>query len=198
VTTVRRATAADRDAVLATILAAFHDDPAWDFLTGDDRGRVAPLFAGAVFDSRVERGTVWTTDDVRAVALWEWRDVGMTPHDGDPVWSAYREAVGEDVWHRLEAYEKALDTTRPVPPYWYLGVLATDPASQGRGLATAVIAPVLEMADHDHLDCWLETSKPGNLTFYERRGFGLRLPVEVPAGPPTWWCRRAPSLRRPI
>jgi GNAT superfamily N-acetyltransferase len=184
--------------VIATISAAFHDDPAWDFLTAGERERITPLFAGAVFDSRVGLGSIWTTDDCRAVALWEWRAVGSTPHDGDPVWARYREDAGETAWHHLEAYEKALDTMRPAPPYWYLGVLATHPDAQGRGLATAVISPVLEMADHDHLDCWLETSKTGNLGFYERRGFTLRLPVEVPAGPPTWWCRRAPGVRRAL
>jgi GNAT superfamily N-acetyltransferase len=198
VTSVRRAVPADRDAVLATIVAAFHDDPAWDFLTAGDRGRVAPLFAGAVFDSRVDRGSVWTTDDCRAVALWEWRDADTVPHDGDAIWAAYREAAGEDAWHRLEVYEKALDSMRPAPPYWYLGVLATHPDAQGRGLATAVVAPVLEIADHDHIDCWLETSKTTNLGFYERRGFCQRLPVEVPDGPPTWWCRRAPAQRRAL
>ena len=198
VTPVRRAVAGDRDAVLATVLAAFHDDPAWDYLTAGERERVSPLFAGALFDSRVDRGWIWTADDCRAVALWEWRDAESVPHDDDAVWAAYREQAGEHAWHRLEAYEKALDAMRPAAPYWYLGVLATHPDVQGRGLATAVVAPVLEMADHDHLDCWLETSKTTNLGFYERRGFSMRLPVEVPDGPPTWWCRRAPAERRAL
>lgn len=192
-TPVRRATASDRDTVVATLLAAFHDDPAWDYITCGRRDSVAPLFAATLFDSRVARGTVWVADEGRAAALWEWRDVGSGPHDDDAAWSRYREQAGEDAWYRLEAYEKALDAMRPTPPYWYLGVLGTHPDAQGRGLATAVIAPVLELADHEHLDCWLETSKPDNLGFYERRGFSHRLEVEVPDGPPTWWCRRAPD-----
>lgn len=78
----------------------------------------------------------------------------------------------------------------PLPPYWYLGVLATHPTAQRRGLAQAVIAPALALADAEGLDCWLETSKPANTGFYERRGFTERIEVAVPAGPLTWWMRR--------
>jgi GNAT superfamily N-acetyltransferase len=190
---VRRATRADRDAVLATVLAAFRDDPAWHFITGGDPERISPHFAAALFDGRVDKGTVWITPDAASVAMWAWKGDDAAP---DPqahiAWSAYRAAVGPETFAHLEAYDAALDLARPAPAYWYLGVLATHPARHGAGLASAVIRPVLELADRDRLDCWLETSTTGNRNFYERRGFTESIDVVVPDGPPTWWMRRPP------
>ena len=67
---------------------------------------------------------------------------------------------------------------------------ALSPTHQGRGLATAVLAPGLATADAEGWDAWLETSKPGNKAFYAGRGFTDVRPVEIPDGPATWWIRR--------
>jgi GNAT superfamily N-acetyltransferase len=98
---------------------------------------------------------------------------------------------------RIHGYDAALAAVGPERPYWYLGVLGTHPSAQGRGYAQAVMAPVFTIADGEGLDCWLETSKPRNTDFYERRGFVERIAVDIPdGGPPTWWMRRpAPGSR---
>lgn len=83
-------------------------------------------------------------------------------------------------------------TSAPQGPYWYLGVLATHPSAQGTGLATAVLQPVIAVADAAGLDCWLETSVPGNTEFYERRGFTERVQVDADGLATTWWMRRPP------
>ncbi len=97
-------------------------------------------------------------------------------------------------------YEAALDAVGPVRPYWYLGVLATHPDHQGRGLATTVLRPGLAAADAEGWDCWLETSTPANKAFYAGRGFTGSVAVDIPGGPPTWWLRRPgrlPETARP-
>jgi len=109
------------------------------------------------------------------------------------IWAAYRAEAGAPAWQRLTEYDHAVDAVRPATPHWYLGVLATRPDRQGEGLATAVMAPVLERADADGIDCFLETSRPGNRAFYERRGFTDVADVPMVSGPPTWWLRRAPA-----
>ena len=193
-TVVRRALREDEDAVVATVVAAFAHDPAWQHIVGHQHELASPHFARALFRSRVGNGTVWVTDDVTAVAMWERRDAAAPVHEQlEDVWAAYRAAVGEALWERLEEWEAALDASRPTPPYWYLGVLATHPDHARRGLASAVMVPVMEIADREHLDCWLETSSVVNLTFYDRRGFSQRLPVDVDGGPQTWWLRRPPA-----
>ena len=188
---VRRATPEDRDAVVATVVAAFHDDPAWEFITHGEIGRLSPYFAGALFDGRVGAGTVWVSDDCRAVAMWDDRTRAHAEDLYPPsIWERYREVAGEDAWNALQRYDGALHVHEPAEPFWYLGVLATHPSAQGTGLATAVLQPVLAQADAAGVDAWLETSKPGNTEFYARRGFIERIEVEIDGGPTTWWMRR--------
>ncbi len=172
---------------------AFADDPAWAYLVGDDYARLAPLFAAALFDTRVGRGEVWVTDAVEAVAMWESpsSDPDALEH-ARGIWREYTTQVGSAAARRLDAYNRAVKDAAADGDYWYLGVLATSPESQGRGLATAVIQPVLQLADEARLDCCLETSTAGNREFYRRRGFTEATPVEIPDGPPTWWLTRRP------
>ena len=178
--------------MVSTVTAAFAEDPAWAFLMGEEYERLAPEFVGALFDLRAPDGNVWVSDDLATVAMWE------SPSGDDDeqrtrtkkAWARYVSLAGEEAHERLVAYKTALAAVCPADPYWYLGVLATHPARQGEGLATAVLTPVLGEADRDGLACCLETSTETNRRFYERRGFIEPTAVELPAGPPTWWLHR--------
>ena len=181
------------------VAAAFAHDPAWTFLLGTDYDRLAPRFAGVLFDTRVGSGSVWVTSDRAAVAMWE-EPVGPGQEsvpavdalgaDHRELWKAYRTVAGEPAWERLCEYERAIDVARPATPYRYLGVLATRPDRQGEGLATAVMAPEIERADRAGVDCCLETSTTRNRQFYERRGFTEAVDLHIASGPPTWWLTR--------
>jgi GNAT superfamily N-acetyltransferase len=191
---VRQGEPDDREAVVVTVTAAFANDPAWSFLLEDAYDRLAPEFAGALFDTRVNSEGVWVTSDLAAVAMWEQMGGDRPPAVGsEQIWKGFRAAAGESAWTRLTEYERAVDVARPTSPYWYLGVLATRPDRLREGLATAVMTPVLERADREGLDCCLETSTAANLRFYEGRGFIDTTAVHIMSGPPTWWLRRAPQ-----
>lgn len=188
-TTVRLGTLADLDAVVDTVARAFVGDPAWDFMFEPGDGAGTRAFATLLYVGRVRRGTVWITDDASAVAMWDRVD-GSTHGGMDDLWQDFRTAAGPEAVARVEAYDAAVKSLQPPAPFWYLGVLATHPDHQGRGLATAVLAPGLAEADTAGWDAWLETSKPANKSFYAGRGFTEVHPVEIPDGPPTWWIRR--------
>lgn len=186
---VRLARPADRDAVLTTIVAAFATDPCWTFLLGADYPRLAPLFAGALFDQRVGDETVWMRPDAGSVALWD-RPGASEDHGREGHWAAFHRAAGPGPTARLAAYDSALAAAAPAAAFWYLGVLATHPDRWGGGLATAVIGPGIARADEDGLACCLETSTVSNRDFYQRRGFTQSAPVPFEGGPPTWWMTR--------
>jgi len=190
---VRQAVPADREGVVGTIAAAFVSDPAWTFIAGRGDAVVSELFAGALFDLRVVDGGVWITDDLTAASMWE--EPGGTSLSTDmsaAVWTRFREQVGEGVWERLALYDRAVEAAMPPEEFWYLGTLATRPDRQGRGLARAVTAPALAIADAAGLPACLETSNPGNKAVYRRLGFEHTADVEVPDGPATWWLTRQP------
>jgi hypothetical protein len=190
VTTVRLAGPADRDQLVRTVAGAFSNDPAWAYLCAGDYERIAPLFAGALFDVRVGGGTVWMTEDAAAVSMWDAPDA-----DGDheELWRSYRQEAGEPAWQRLSLYDAALRACQPAEPFWYLGVLASDATRRREGLATAVMGPGLMNADRDGLKACLETSTPENKRFYANRGFAAPIELDVGGGPTTWWLTRQPA-----
>jgi GNAT superfamily N-acetyltransferase len=194
--TVRRAESHERPAVVASVTAAFAKDPAWAFILNAEYERLAPHFAGALFDLRMAAGAVWVTDDLAATAMWDPpKSAERTAEVASRVWAGYREIAGEDAAGRLARYNAAVARATPREPHWYLGVLATHPSSQGKGLARAVMAPTLAQADQHGIACCLETSTAGNRRFYERRGFTQATEITLPDGPPTWWLRRSPPPR---
>ncbi len=88
--------------VLTTIVAAFADDPCWTYLLGSDYPRLAPLFAGALFDQRVGDGTVWMVADAGSVALWD-RPGAAEDHGREGHWAAFDRAAGPGPRARLAA-----------------------------------------------------------------------------------------------
>jgi GNAT superfamily N-acetyltransferase len=190
---VRQASADDREATVATVAAAFVRDPAWAFLLGEGYERLAPRFAGALFDLRVISGGVWIAGNCLAVAMWDAPGGAGSSVRAQAVWDEYAALAGNEVHERLVHYNQAVGAASPEESYWYLGVLATHPDHRCRGLASAVLAPTLAKADRDDLACCLETSTESNRSFYEARGFTEATEVVLEGGPPTWWLRRPPA-----
>ena len=187
---VRRAGRADGAAVAATVGVAFEADPAWRWLFADRYDELAPAYAAALFDRRVDAGTVWVTVDVASVAMWVAPREAGRPGAVDRAWAAFLTRAGPEAAGRVEAYDRAIHRMWPSEPFWYLGVLATRPERRRTGLADAVLAPALAEADRDRRPCALETSTDANRAFYRRRGFTEERPLVLAAGPPTWWLER--------
>ncbi len=72
----------------------------------------------------------------------------------------------------IDVIVKARSTVIP-SPHAYLFLLATDPASQKGGHATALMQRFLERLDESGNACYLETSEQENVGFYQRFGFEL-------------------------
>ena len=190
----RRADADDRDAVVATLTRAFADDPLvrWFFPDPERYEARAAAFFGYLFDIRVEHGEVTLAEHGTAAALWTPPGgVTMTQDEQDERWTAQVEpGAGPGEMSRLEAFDDAVHGMTPDEPHWYLGVLATDPAHRGRGLARAVLDPILERADREAIPTLLETGTAGNLPFYARFGFAELARTVLPDGPTVWVLRR--------
>jgi GNAT superfamily N-acetyltransferase len=64
-----------------------------------------------------------------------------------------------------------VDEHPPPEPCWYLAFTGVDPAAQGHGIGSAMLAAVLERADREGFPAYLEASCPENQRLYERHGF---------------------------
>jgi GNAT superfamily N-acetyltransferase len=79
----------------------------------------------------------------------------------------------------------AIEEDRPEVPYYYLALLGTDPDHQGRGLGSAVLAPVLARCDREGALAVLDTAVERNVGFYGGHGFIRTRTLQMPRGGPS-------------
>ena len=191
------ATVADRPAVVATIVAAFANDPAFRFFFPDEAtfDQHAAAFAGYLFDRRVRQGTVWIAAGGAVAALWD------APKPADPsapaeVAEASRLDLPAAELARIRAYDAAVEAALPTYPHWYLGILATRPDHAGRGLGRRLMAHGVARAHADGLPAVLETMNPSNVDLYVRAGWQVYGETTAPDVPRTWVLVNPPALAR--
>lgn len=192
---VRRATRADLDAIVRTLVASHHGYTWERWMLPDESTRAATLEAIYRIDLDVvglPHGDVWVSDDVTAVAVWTPVGIALDPDDQDRL-TTVDDLLGERAGPIADV-DRAL---RPPhgPVDWYLATMGTTPDLQGRGLGSAVLAPKLADLDRRGHVARLDTSDPGNVRFYERHGFSVirhvtDLPHDAPA---TWTMERRPA-----
>jgi ribosomal protein S18 acetylase RimI-like enzyme len=182
-------------AVLTAILArAFDDDPIqrWVFPSARARNHYGGEFFRWSLWRCAHQHVSWTTDDLAGAALW------MLPDEWQVTASQLVRLVrwaGRGVRWRGPLVMWGLTTVErhhPEDRHLYLTVLGVDPARQGSGIGSALLAPGLELCDRDGLPAYLETGKERNLAFYSRHGFRVTGRLRLPAGPPVWLMRREP------
>ena len=192
---IRPARHEDVRPLAAALARAFHDDPVTGWVYASERRRAH--WSSRFFRWQLERlmpqELSWTTESRDGAALWalpgRWREDA-------------RESMGllavtlPGVLPRLPRVLKGLgqvEARHPVKRHLYLAVLGVDPARQGEGMGSELIAPGLALCDREGLPAYLETGKERNLTFYGRHGFTVLEEVHLPKGPPVWLMWRRPA-----
>jgi GNAT superfamily N-acetyltransferase len=194
---VRRATSADVPALAAMLARAFLDDPVASWAWRPDRLRLGALerFHGVRLRQLLAGEEVWTTDELTSAALWappgRWHSTlretaELVPSFMHPRLLARMPMIALG-WEKLERAHPRR------PPHVYLALLGTDPEAQGRGLGSAVLAPVLQQCDSDGVGAYLESSKERNIDFYARHGFRVLDEIHLLRGPTMWKMWRDPA-----
>jgi GNAT superfamily N-acetyltransferase len=57
--------------------------------------------------------------------------------------------------------------------HWYLFMLGVAPDRRSQGIGSLLLQPILERADRAKLSCYLETSTPRAVRFYQKHGFEI-------------------------
>jgi GNAT superfamily N-acetyltransferase len=193
------ATSADVPALARMLARAFHDDPVAMWSCRPDALRPAMLarFHGARLRQLLPHGEIWSTPGLASAALWappqRWK---TTPREDLQLAGCImrpRLAIRAPL---IAAGLLGIERAHPrAEPHWYLAVLGTDPSEQGQGLGSAVLQPVLERCDSDHVGAYLESSKERNIDFYARHGFRVTQELRLPRGPHVWAMWRDPCPR---
>ena len=187
---VRLAGADDIPALSRTLARAFDDDPVMAHLIPRDVRHHAERLAqfmllgttGAVAD-----GTVYTTSELSGGAVWRAPGRWKVPtRQLLPDLPALLRSLGRRVPVGLATLQ-LLERHHPTEPHWYLEILGTEPAEQGKGIGAALMAPVLERCDAEGVPAYLESSKERNIPYYERHGFRVTGELDLPKGGPRLW-----------
>ena len=166
---------------------AFFNDPGAIFVEPDvsRRAEVNAAFFAVFIRMGLASGDVVTTPDLAGVAVWL-PPTHPTASAADLELAGLREAeaiAGEAATERMgvmvEHFERLHGQAIP-EPHWRLELLGVEPARQGAGIGSALIAPGHERADRAGERCALETFTPRDVAFYERRGYRVAASGPIP------------------
>jgi GNAT superfamily N-acetyltransferase len=193
----RRATAADAARAAKVLADAFADYPwtRWTVDADDHHSRLEQLQLMAIERYGLPYGQVWVTtvdSAIHCVALWMDTGAAVPPELHAELTPRVEELEGSRHAASIAA-ERELEASRPTQHVYALGTIGTSPSMQRRGLAARTLAPVLDRADRDGVDAFLETSSESNVAFYESLGFVVTDQCTISGGGPQVWS----MLRRP-
>ena len=157
----REARPAEARAIAQTLARAFADDPVQRFLFPSDRAYATRGTANfALLVRRVlALGVAEVTDGREGAALWLPPRVDFLDGAGGWLFAARSAWKVRSNLGNARALLGALAKHHPHEPHWYLPVLGTDPAHQGRGVGSALLQRALARSDAAGLPAYLESSK---------------------------------------
>ena len=187
----RRATAADVPRLAEVLKQAFADDPvtAWCFPNESDRLERLGRFYAEIFLPRMALGRdeIYADEGLNGVASWTPPGLGhMTPMENLRLLPRLAAVCGRGLPRALRALSY-LESQFPEEPHWHLPFLGVSPGSQGRGIGSSLMRPILERCDRDGTPAYLEASTPRNRALYLRHGFVVLDEIRLPGGGPPLW-----------
>jgi GNAT superfamily N-acetyltransferase len=194
---IRTGVAADAVRIGAALGPAFFDDPVMRWCIPDDerRRRVLPQFFELYAQTFLPYGEVYVTADLTGAALWAPPgQPAVDDRDADDFAERMEDILSVDA-ARTGELEALLDAHHPHDPLFYLQFLGVEPAQQGHGVGSALMAPVLERCDREGLPAYLDATSARNRILYERHGFRTIAEIAPASGPPLWQMWRDPRSR---
>ena len=187
----------------AVLADAFHEDPLWRAIFGEDSTRALRV---AAFETPIvyalKYGEVWATSAaLEGIIAWlPGLYANMT------IWRMLRSGaiftsipMGLKFGRKLEAIFRLLERDRmehmKSTPFIYLEVLGVAPVSQGQGLGGRLLRALIEKSDQMSLPIYLETETERNIGMYARFGFRVLTEITLPVlNLPMWEMVREPKV----
>ncbi|MBE9069534.1 GNAT family N-acetyltransferase [Leptolyngbya cf. ectocarpi LEGE 11479] len=191
-TVVRQVAPTEQKYVIASLVLAFHNDPASRWLYPDPHQYLTyfPKFLKAFGGKAFDHNTVHCCNNYAGAALWYPPDIEP---DIEPVVQLVQKSVLQAKQSDVFSVFEQMDRYHPKYPHWYLAFIGVEPTQQSKGHGSALMRSVLKTCDRDRVPAYLESSKPTNLSFYQRHGFEVLGTIQVGTSPPIF-----PMLRRPL
>ncbi len=179
---IQTADASQTDAVMGALLLAFSGDPCVRYVFSTPEGYLTafPTFARAMGGRALAHGGAWLGAGGSAAALWLPPGVES---DSEAMLGLIMAHAAPEKLEVMGQVGEQMRSYHPTEPHWYLAMIGVDPARQGLGLGSALLAESLRRCDEVGTIAYLESSSPRNVPLYERHGFevmGLVQPGDFP------------------
>ncbi|MBB1646685.1 N-acetyltransferase [Sphingobacterium sp. UME9] len=171
----KKADKKDSDRLVDIICSSFVNDPCFRWMIGQKNFEKKIYFlADYLVEETLAKGEVFIGPTGDAAALWQsekrerlslaviFRNLKFLFNMGLPT-----------VWRSLKLLKLKDAHISNQNPYLYLACIGVMPSGQGKGLAKALLDPVLADAENSGRDVYLETANPLNVNIYKKRGFEI-------------------------
>lgn len=190
------------DAASKILAQAFNDDPMFRYFAREqEQARINAIKLLAKTTLRYSQSynhIYTTTNDLKGIAAWippgkfplnDFRllQLGLYALPFKLRLSRLRQLLS--LFLTIEEHHK-----HDIPqPHWYLCMLGVSPAYQRTGIGSLLLQPIIKQADKEGLPCYLETTTPGGVRFYQRLGFEVVRTGGVPKEIKFWTMKRSPQ-----
>jgi ribosomal protein S18 acetylase RimI-like enzyme len=195
---IRKATVADIDCLVLSLVRAFNNDPIINWVVRQDskRSQAFDLYFRTILCTMcLPHGEVMTTDECVGGTLWlpsEKAKIGFAQQVS--MLPNMIRAVSLRGVKRLMDFVDALDKVHPEERHYHLQFIGVDPEHRGKGLGSALMQPMLDRCDREGCGAYLENTREANLAFYQRHGFEVTGKINPGQGaPPLWLMWRDPQ-----
>jgi ribosomal protein S18 acetylase RimI-like enzyme len=170
---LRLANRKDKPTIKKVLTESFRNDPCIQWLIEQSRHKhKLDVIMDYTIDETLENGYIYVTDDNSAVAMWK------------------NEAKERFTWNFIKRnllflfkmgvpcvirnLKSKADSSRQFPrrqKYWYLYTIGVLPEAQGKGLASRLMNPVIDLCKTLKTPLFLETANLRNVEIYRKKGF---------------------------
>ncbi len=168
--TIKTALTPDQAGAIGVLTLAFSGDPMGRWSLPDPAKYLAifPSIVKAFGGSAFGKGTAYVTNGFTGAALW------LPPgakSDEETLKRLFDENTNDEIKKDMHGIFEQMEKFHPAEPHWYLPMIGVDPAHQGAGIGSALMAEALKAVDRDGAIAYLESSNPRNISLYQRHGF---------------------------
>ena len=170
---MRTATLADVDLIKSILLLSFKKDPHLIWLLEESKNEFKfNVLVDYVVHQTLRKGEIYLTDDNNAVALWDCeRNEKMSFHY---IWRnlAFLVRIGvRSVVRIVKSEAHVHNNFRKYSRYCHLYLIGVWPEAQGKGLASALMNPIIQRMKEKSIPVFLETANLRNVEIYKKKGF---------------------------
>jgi ribosomal protein S18 acetylase RimI-like enzyme len=171
---------------VANILTeSFLDDPSFSFVFGENYHKVSALnaFFEMFVTDAMQRGEIMIAPDEQGACIWYPAEVEIFNEQFEDTLGkiiyTISEIAGKESGKRFEQLIEKVGENEPTQKHCEVFFIGLKPSARRKGIGKSLLKPVLDYADTNQVGCYLVSSNPRNISFYERYGFQKYCPIEI-------------------